>query len=145
MGEQHSGSECAVTLAIEGDFLPEEITRATGVTPTRTAMSGEPVSSSGDYKRKSSVWEYTVNGDGTSSTGDLIKSIIEVVKPSWEKFVDLGRRYGTGFYCRVYLYEAQGPEIYLESTVIKRVAELGAAVDIDVYCLAGDDEPLAAE
>ncbi len=132
-------AEVSVTFSLEGAFSPGEITESTGLMPTRTGGAGELVGGVDGRRRARSMWEIRSQTDETVRIGDQVSEILRRLAPHWQEFIDLGKRYEAGFRVRVYSHEAQGPELYFEKEILRRVAQLNAYIDVDFYCVGGDD------
>jgi hypothetical protein len=138
--EPPPNAESAARFVFKGDFAPEDISDFVGLTPTRTTRAGELVSDIGDYRRAFSTWELKSEGSESLPIGEHLQIILDTLKPQWAKLIELSKRYEAWFLCRVYINEAQGPEMSFNSEILKRVAELGGQIDVDVYCLAGGED-----
>jgi hypothetical protein len=133
-------AETSVKFVFEGDFAPGRITQTTGLEPTRTGAAGDLVSDTGEYRRTRSIWELRSSLPESAGVAEQLESLLAMLEPRWETIKQLGQTHTTGFRIRMYLYEAQGPEFYLSKEVLRRIAGLGADMDVDLYCLVNGDE-----
>ena len=110
------------------DCDPEEITLAVGIEPSEITRIGET-------RFKGNAW--TVES-GISEEVDLptqVRSLLHRLDSSWPSLVQLGQRYDAVITCVVESYGGDQPAIYFEKDIVKRVAELNAHLDVDLYIL----------
>jgi hypothetical protein len=140
MPEAPAKGENSARFVLRGSFRPEDVTEFVGVPATNVARAGELVSELTDYRRIHSIWEVRSDLPESLPIGTHIKSILERLEPRWQQFVELGKRYEAGILCRVYAYDSETPEVYFARELVKRIAELGAYIDVDVYCLPSNGD-----
>lgn len=131
--------EVSVLFVVSGHFLPDDISAVMGIGPDRqTAMGSEIRPGTGHIRRQSS-WELRANGSPAGTLADQIKSILLRLRGREAEVVSLARQHLVGFDCTVKIYDAQGPDGYLDSELIQAIARLEAYVGVDIYCLGDSD------
>ncbi|MGH2408971.1 MAG: DUF4279 domain-containing protein [Chloroflexota bacterium] len=135
--DQDEEADTRVWFSLYGDFDPEQITAMIGMAPTESAKAGELVSEKTNYRRPRSRWKIKSSMVGSVPLGEQVESILKTLEPRREKVAEVSLQYEAGFGCAVYIYDAQGPALHLESSIVERIAALHAYVDVDVYCLGG--------
>ncbi|MBI3184967.1 MAG: DUF4279 domain-containing protein [Myxococcales bacterium] len=132
-------SEVRVSIVL-AEFVcdPGAIEGVLGVRPSKTWRAGDRIGKSSRT--------YRVNGWALQSELPKDRALqehvdwllarmprslqaLKVVSPSWTAEVS----------CVVYVVE-QVPELHLNAKTIGRIAELGAEIDIDLYCLGEDGD-----
>ena len=88
-------------------------------------------------RRKSNGWSLKFNLDKSVELDEPIKSIFEKLQPSWQSLVEICKQYDPMINCAVYGYQ-QIPAIYFDKDIVRKVAELNAEIDVDVYYLPKD-------
>ncbi len=144
-------SEISVYLAFAGfDFDPEEITRLTGITPTRTRRAGDPVSWASSLSEenrqrirvKANRW---IVNSGLDSNVDLptqVKALLRRLEPAWERLIELGQQYEPVMECIVRSYGGDRPEIFFDKEVIRKLIQLNAEIDVDLYVFRSHSAPV---
>jgi hypothetical protein len=61
--------------------------------------------------------------------------VLARLAPAWSAFVELGVRYDAYINCVVESYDGDRPAIPFDRDTVGRVAELRAAIDVDLYVL----------
>ena len=123
-----------VMLSIVDEALdPEEVTRSTGVVPTRVWQKG-------DIRPKTKIVE-TENGwellSALSPAAPLVEHVghlLSTIHPGVTQLQAFTRQYYSVLSCAVYCHESS-PEIHFEPSVIQKLAEMNLRLDIDIYCL----------
>ena len=130
-------SELSVQFTLRGvDLDPVEITNSLGLEPTKTWRAGERVSAIVVPRfYTDSAWRLHSGLPDTINLEEQIKSLLDRLEPVWPIAVELGNRHYAEFSCVVYSYGGDRPAISFDNEVIRRVAELNAAIDVDRYIL----------
>lgn len=125
---------------------PNEITAATGIAPDRTWKAGNRVFPARELVHPNSGWIVASKSTSVDDLGDHIQSILEQLAPSWNAVCDLATRYDAGISCAIYLHSTEAtPGIHLEVGMLRRVVELNASFDLDLYCWPSDAEEINHE
>lgn len=144
-------SEVRVYLAFGGfDFDPDEITRLTGITPTKTLRAGDPVSWASSLSEenrqrirvKSNRWEVDSGLDSSVDLPTHVKALLQKLEPVWDRFVELGQQYEPVMECIVSSYGGDRPEIFFDKEVIRKLIQLNAEIDVDLYVFRSSSAPL---
>lgn len=118
-------------------FEPEEVTAATGLSPDQAWRVGDPIGSSRrSYEHNG--WRIASGIGDTLDVGEQLEALLarlEPVRAGLEKF--MATEHGE-IGCVVYAHESV-PEMHFGRDALRRVADLGAAIDVDLYCLIEDE------
>ena len=122
------------------DFDPDEITAKVGIEPTQTWKTGDLVIRPKGRRvtRKFSIWEVKSKLDPLGELDptevlDLhVESVFEQLEPGWESLVKICPDYDALICGVIYAYTDM-PAISLTKENIKKISELNAGIDIDVY------------
>jgi hypothetical protein len=129
-------AEIAVSLTLRSpDLDPEQITGVTGLAPTKTWRVGEPIREGLLLRHKQSGWSIASGLPHSQELEDHVEALLRRLGSGWRALVDLGRRYDAEVDCAVYCYGGVRPAIHLSEEQLHRLAELNAALDIDLYIL----------
>ncbi len=151
MRDEDMRSEISVYFAFSGfDIDPDEITRLTGITPTRIQRAGDPVSwasslSEEDKQRirvKTNGW---VMYSGLDSNVDLptqVKALLEKLESAWDRLIELSQQYEPAVECIVRSYGGDRPEITFDKEVVRKLAQLNAELGVDLYVFRSHTAPL---
>ncbi len=130
----------AASFTLTGfDVNPEEITAMVGVTPTQTWRTGDLVDPRATVRRKSNGWKVSSESDTAADLGELVGKVLVILRPGWPVLQQLVAQHNALFNCVVHVYDSGAPAISLDKDLIRAVADLGVGVDIDLYCLPGND------
>jgi len=121
------------------ELLPDAITAATGLLPTRTWRKGDLVRPNLLRCHEESGWSIHSQVSESDDLIPHIDNVLQKLRGCWSKMVELGRQYEAELACIIYCYEAQAPAMHFEPGMLSEVAELNAAIDIDFYCLGERD------
>jgi len=135
-------SEISVYFEFAGfDIDPDEITRLTGITPTRIRRAGDPIygasllSEEARQRIRVKVNRWDVNS-GLDPNVDLptqVKALFERLEPAWDRFIELSQQYVPVMECIVKSYGGDRPQIFFDKEVIRKLAELNAEIGVDLY------------
>ncbi|HBE17942.1 MAG TPA: hypothetical protein DEG17_17565 [Cyanobacteria bacterium UBA11149] len=122
------------------DLDPDEITAKVGIEPTETWKTGDLIIRPKGRRvtRKFSLWKVKSKLDPLGELDptevlDLhVESVFEQLEPGWESLVKICRDYDALICGVVYVYTDM-PAICLTKENIKKISELNAGIDIDVY------------
>jgi uncharacterized protein DUF4279 len=122
------------------DMDPDQVTALVGISPSKTWRLGDPIGPPPLILRyKNNGWRLKSELPLSLDLEEHVKSVIDQLQPSWAAFVELGTRYSAEISCVVKSYGGDRPPISFNEAVVKRAAELNAAIDIDLYIF--DDDP----
>lgn len=118
---------------------PDEITAYLNLTPTRTWRAGGPSSQPHAAPPTTTGWNMRTLEDRETGTEGHLARLLGQLEPAWERLAELGRRYSAGINLVVYAYD-EAPALYFSEAVVRRAAELGASLGVDLYLLGAPEE-----
>ena len=117
------------------ECLPEEITKQVGIEPTNTWLKDElRAVGKGKVKIRENTWDLESELPLTDSVERHLLHLLDKLTPHKKIINELGKKYYVEFSCGLDFYEFN-PGINLDNNIIKRIAELNAKLDLDMYCL----------
>lgn len=122
------------------DLEPEEITTALGIVPTETWKVGDLISKKATFHHKQNGWSLKSKLEDSATLEDHVESVLEQLKPSWQPLVKMCTRYYTEIECVIYVFGDDSPAIHFNRETLKRISELNAEIDIDLYILPESEE-----
>lgn len=122
------------------DLEPEEITAVIGIVPTKTWKVGDLISKGATLRHKQNGWSLKSKLEDSATLEDHVESVLERLKPSWQHLVKMCTRYYTEIECIIYVYGDDSPAIHFNRETLKRISELNAEIDIDLYVLPESEE-----
>jgi hypothetical protein len=133
-------SELSASFMLLGqEFDPAQVTAWVGLTPSRTWRIGDLVQPPAILRHKRNGWVLDSTLPASADLEEHVKSVLERLQPSWAVLVELALQYDTVISCVVYSYGGDRPAMHFDKDIVKRAAELNAAIDIDLYIF--DDDP----
>jgi hypothetical protein len=114
--------------------LPEEITRRTGILPSRTWRKGE-VKAKTILKHKDNGWELKSSLPLESPLTEHINSLLATIEPMRQELKGFTSKHFSLLACAVY-FDEETPELHLGNELISQLAMLNLSLDIDLYCTA---------
>jgi hypothetical protein len=121
----------AVALVVRSTHtVPDEITTSLGATPTTTHLRGERLSprNPSSMQRTENVWTLTASVLETESLDDIVEDLLDRVSATPDLPADCSIELSLGLNAR-----PMGNLVELGEAVVQRLAEVGAAVRLDVY------------
>lgn len=126
-------NEITVCLTLTSkEYLPEEVTVATGLQPTKTWRMKDRIAGT--------VRSYDWNGwtlasglDTASDLEDHLSALLERLEPAMPALKELSRRWDVEVSCAIYA-KAFVPSCHFDREVTQVLAALGAQIDLDFYC-----------
>ncbi len=138
--DPHARDERYVWFMLRGDFDPAEITRATGLTPTKAFMKGTRPRPRASL-RTVSGWILDSGLGPSDEVVDHLTDLLARLRPGWEALHLLAREHEAFISAAIYCYQAQGPWVAFSPAHVAAIADLGATIDIDIYALAEESPP----
>jgi len=121
-----------------GDLPLDEITSRMGIEPTQAWRKGDP----GTYNpaRPHAGWcLYSPLPRSEIVLPRHIEALLPFLEPRASVVVELGTRFRTWLVC-VGRYSASSPGLFLSAEVVRRIANLGLALDCDLYFVGEKDQ-----
>lgn len=132
-----------VHLVLSGDFDPDEVTRVTGLKPTSVRRRGDPTGESLGRAREDS-WRITLGPvatmDGTAQLVEMLDRI-EPVSGALRQLAEL-RGLSIGLTLVAYVpphYASAVPNVALDHSLLRRLADLGVDLEFDFALLGSDN------
>lgn len=133
-----SEPEISIRLELSSDRIdPDQITEALGLQPSETWRRGDAWER-GPRPRPENGWVLATPYGATWDAVDPLRQMLEWIEPSRTSLAELiaggsaeGRLSIVGY------QRDRGPSIYLDSDVVRRIARLGIALNVDFY-VVGD-------
>ena len=128
------------------DCSPDEITKTLNLEPTLTGIKGEEYSYGPRDKGlkkpwKHNYWEYRIVRNENTWIGEQINHFIEtIIEPRKEKLKEIIKTCEGEFSIVQYYYDGCTPGYNFENKYLKTICEIGADLDIDIFCLGEEDE-----
>jgi hypothetical protein len=133
----HARDERYVWYVLAGDFEPDEITRATGLTPSEVRRKGdEPRLGAAILKRSS--WSIDSGLTPSDEFHEHLEDLLARLRPGWDALRALGTEHEAGVEAAIYCRQAQGPLVQLSPEHGAAIAELRATLGFDIYALPED-------
>lgn len=121
-------------LVIWGDRCdPEQITRKTGLNPTETWRVGDVRHARTGRVHADAGWRIDAEGELGVDVGTYIEHLLDRVWPVREDFQALAATCNVQFSVVLHCRD-ETPAVHLAGDTVRRMAALGAALDIDLYC-----------
>lgn len=125
-----------VLLGFEQD--PGAVTDLLQIEPTETWQLGEPMLPSPVRVHKENGWALSAQRDSTTGVGDQVNDLLDRLEKARDSLNSLVGTYRE-FSCVIFAYDGV-PEIHFSSDTLKRISNLGASIDVDLYCMEDREE-----
>jgi hypothetical protein len=112
---------------------PDAVSRATGIVPTKTWRSGDIRQERTGKTHIDSGWRLEAGAEDSAEVANQITSLLETLWPAHEYLKALSAECEMQFSIVVHCGET-APSVHLSSVHTERIGQLGASVDIDIYC-----------
>ena len=120
------------------DCEHDEITARVGLEPTKIWLAGQPRAQGVTITHKENGWAIDLLDEEATETEPIVLSLLSVLDPAKEAIRDLSAAYHVEVSC-VVRAEDFVPALSFQPETVNQIAELGAALDIDLYCLTEDE------
>ena len=117
--------------------LPEEITSILGIMPTKTWKIGDLISPRGRRYYEFNGWRLQSELQDSAELEEHVVSVLTKLQPSRKALIELCSQYDSEISCVIYASDRdeQVPAIHFEPSIVKKISELNAAIDVDMYLL----------
>jgi hypothetical protein len=129
----------AAFLLYNFDFDPDEITNLLKISPTKVKRIGDLINPKGTRRYTHNSWRIESKLQKSDGLEEHINSIFEQLQPSWQSLASLCSQYEAEISCIIYINSEQIPAIHFSKDIIRKVHELNAEIDVDLYILLGED------
>jgi hypothetical protein len=123
------------------DCDPKDITDELQLSPTSIGEKGGEYSIGPPENRiiktnEYNYWQYKWSIDTNEFIGNIItRFIIEIIEPRAANILSLASKASIHFQVAQYYYDGCNPGVFINKECIKTLADIGADIDIDIYCL----------
>lgn len=129
----------ALTLTGSG-FDPDKVTQHVGVVPTKTYRMGEQIQKT-LLRQKYDVWSFSTGLQESLDLCHQVHALLDQLQPYLPTLATVCQRWHLDAEIECVIYaEGQIPAIHFNLDDIKRIAELGAEIDVDLYYLPTDGD-----
>ncbi len=128
-------SEILVYYRIIGEDLdPLHVSEVTGLAPSKTWRLGDPVTPTpGTLRMKHHGWRVDSQLLPAADLEEQIAAVLERLRPAWPALQKLGGQFDAQIVCVVRSYGGDRPPISLGKGIVKRIADLSASIEVDLY------------
>ena len=138
------GNEIKVRFILTGfECAPAEITERLGLDPSRTWMVGDPMLGGARVYKKNG-WRLELIDDDASGVEALVEQLLQQLEPSGDAIAELALENYAEISCIVFATEYV-PALHFSHKTLQRITQLGAEIDIDLYCLTSDETNVSPE
>ena len=121
---------------------PEDLTKKLGLEPTKTAIKGQEYLVGPDHRKikktwPHNYWEYKITKKEDSWISEQVDQFIDsIIKPNQTKLRNIIATCEAEFSIVQYYYSGCNPGLHFDNAKLKIVSDIGASLDIDIYCLS---------
>ena len=133
----HARDERYVWFVLAGDFDPDEISRATGLTPSEVRRKGDTPRAGAATLKKSS-WSIDSGLTPSDEFHEHLDDLLGRLRPGWTALCALGKKHESHVEAAIYCRQAQGPLVQVSPEHGAAIAELRATLGFDIYALPED-------
>lgn len=129
--------EIAARLVVTGfDCDPDHITTLLGIQPDAVWRIGDDLSFQSDRKRTDNGWAIQSKVSNTVDLDAHVAAILRVIGNAKSHFKNLPQGSTIYLSCGITINQGPGgPSIVFSPQMVASLAELGAEIGIDIYCL----------
>lgn len=133
MAEAVNEIDVSLTLTSKR-YLPEEVTALTGLQPTKAWRINQAIEGTLRFYEWNG-WSLASELDSRASLDEHIAALLSVIE-TVPGLQELSSRWEVELSCAIYA-KAYVPPCHFDRETIRRLASIGAHIDIDIYCLEG--------
>ena len=129
------------------EFDPDEVTAKVSINPTESWRKGDLISARGTRRHKENGWSVYSKIEKSADLEEHINSVLEQLQPGWSDLRELCKFYAAEIACVIYYRSGSVPAIHFDKSIVEKVHQLNAEIDVDFYILAeqtASDEAVAA-
>lgn len=123
-----------VALRLRGEgFAPESVTREVGISPTKTWRVGDLLEKTA-ATRKDDGWVFALPYRHTYDMEGLLEELLNAIDPYKNRIIEVANRFALHREVSfgVYIIGQETPACWFAADTLRRLAELGAGLDIDL-------------
>jgi hypothetical protein len=135
-GWSETRATCTITGNGPSSEAPENVRRLAElhwVDPSDSAASGAAV--------RLPRWQIRSTAPPAADPDDHVANLLDILRPYWEEFVEVGRRYNASIGCAIKFAGGQGPGLWVGPPQVREIVDLGAGLALDVYGLVAHVDP----
>lgn len=110
---------------------PDLVTQIMNLPPDHSHHIGDYIDKSKRATHKHGMWSIGSKLSREESFSDHLENLLSIVEPQQEQILKLGQDHEVKFYCGLFSYIG----FVLSPDILKRIANLGATLDVSIYCL----------
>jgi len=134
----------STNLLFLADFEPEDVTRRTSLTPTRTYRRGDPTWRCGDAQSPMRFdhdgWRYTVVDANGWSFDEHIRAVGELLDKHSSRLAEARVASGANLVIRLSgITSGSTPEIRFPPQLVSALAAAGASIEVDISHAPNDE------
>jgi hypothetical protein len=132
-----------VHFTVSGEFDPDEVTKRTGLSPTRTWRRGDRRRHSGRIV-SDDCWDYRTGPVEDSDIGPHLRAHLQALITHTPYFTDLSRTQRVSFTVTISIWTPEhplsyAPIVFIEPQLLSAITGLGASLEVDLNLLADED------
>ena len=129
--------EISVRLVITGfDCNPDDITKLLGIKPHVVWRTGDDLSFTSDRKRTDNGWVIESQVRNMIDLDAHVAFILDVIGDAKRNFKNLPKGSTVYLSCGITINKGPGgPSMVFTPQMVATLADIGAQIDIDIYCL----------
>jgi hypothetical protein len=116
----------------------QAVTKLMDIAPTDAWRVGDPVPDQPTTTRNHSQWTLASGCGLEAPVEDHLHALLTILEERRQRIREVALRYAVELQCAIY-YEEDTPGIHLSEDVVRRVAALGLAIDLDLYFVGGEN------
>ena len=139
----HETNQNHVKMLIHNfDYHPDQISKKLMIEPHSIGVKGEPYEIGPPHNRIKKTHEYSYwEHEWKIFTNDFIGDIVEkyvnnFIKPNTSSLKEIAADCDMQFTVIQYYYDGCNPGFHFDKSVVQILSDLGASIDIDLYCLS---------
>lgn len=123
--------EVALKLVGKG-FVPEDVTAAVQLTPTRSWRSGDRIQQS-KLTRKDDAWLFGFPRQEIDDLDICVSKLLDAVEPHKGEIINAMRRFNLKSEISLAIYlRGETPSSFFAAKTIRRIADIEASLDLDL-------------
>ena len=112
---------------------PDELTSTIGIQPDKVWRTGDQIGAS-SRKYEHNGWQISSGRPADSDLEDHLQGLMELLAPATTALSSFAHNWEAELSCTIYAYESS-PAISFGADTVKFFGDIGAAIDVDLYCL----------
>ncbi len=132
-----SYEQVEVTFRFVGDSVnPKVITSKIGIQPSKTRVKGDVVEKHPDRTHPTGFWGLDSSISPNCPLEEHLRHLLDILDPQASAIKEFSKvGLCPSFFCGFFTAKAEfGTLVKLEADTLKRVADIGAALELHIYC-----------